>query len=112
MNRRKVGIAIFFSLTVVVSVSLLWEQAVLLSFTLITLAALKNYCAPFKNELRWFILIAVWGTLAEVLIMYFGGEPWVYSKPILLNIAMWTPLLWGFAATIFITLYEGVFAQK
>ena len=62
-----------------------------------------------EDELVWFVLIAVWGTIAEVLIMYFGDRPWVYSEPIFLDIAIWTPLLWGFAATIFITLYQGVF---
>jgi len=112
MDLRKIIGAAFFSLGVVVLVSLLWKQALFLSLTLILLAIFKHYVAPIKNEFAWFCVIAVWGTVSETLIMKFGGRPWVYAEPIFLDIAVWTPLLWGIAATIFITLYQGVFGSK
>jgi hypothetical protein len=112
VDSRKIAAAFMFTLAIVVFVSLLWKQPLLLSVVLISLSILKHYFSPIKNEFLWFILIAVWGTTAEILIMYFGSRPWVYAQPLVLDVALWTPLLWGSAATIFITLHEGIFKKK
>lgn len=112
MDFRKIFSAVFFTLGIIGLVSLLWKQALVLSLALILLAIFKHYVAPIKNEHVWFALIAVWGTVSEILIMKYGGRPWVYTEPISLNIAVWTPLLWGIGATILITLYQGVFEPK
>ena len=111
MNFRKIIIAFISTLAIVVSVSLLWKQALLLSIALIIVAVLKHYLSPIEGGLLWFVFIAIWGTTAEILIMYFGKKPWVYAQPIILDIAICTPLLWGSAATIFVTLHEGIFKK-
>ena len=112
MDSRKIASSLFFTLGIVVSISLLWKQTLLLSLTLLILAVLKHRISPINNELLWFLIIAVWGTFSEILIMKFGNRPWVYAEPIILDIALWTPLLWGLAAIIFITLHQGLFKSK
>ena len=112
MNYRKIVSAFLSSSAIIVLVILLWKQTFVLALALIILALIKHYFSPIKHEFIWFVTIAIWGTSAEILIMNLGKEPWVYAEPIFLNIALWTPLLWGLAATTFITLHEGLFKSK
>lgn len=46
-----------------------------------------------KSSVYLFVIVAILGSLAEAIFIYFGV--WHYAHPNFIGIPMWLPLLWG-----------------
>ena len=80
------------------SIVLLWRDNLLLFAVMLVegLAALGLW--HDRYDLGAFLLIAVLGSLAEGVFVYFGV--WRYANPTLLGVPLWFPLAFGTAALI------------
>jgi len=107
MNSKKIIVSLIFIILGILVTAFFWRESILLSLLVIFLAYLKHKLCPLKKEFLWFILVAPLGATAEALMMYIGGNPWIYVNPSVFNIPLWLIPLWGYAGILFVTLYEG-----
>ena len=79
----------------VASIGLLWRNnAILLAIVAVEcLIALARWHE--RQDVSFFLILAVFGTLAEVAFTYSGA--WQYANPSLLGIPLWFPLAFGTA---------------
>jgi len=77
----------------VASVGLLWRNNPLLFIVMLVecLAALGLWHERY--DLSFFLIIAVLGSLAEAVFVYFGV--WCYANPTFLGVPLWFPLAFG-----------------
>ena len=77
----------------VASVGLLWRNNPLLFIVMLVecLAALGLWHERY--DLSFFLIIAVLGSLAEAVFVYFGV--WHYANPTFLGVPLWFPLAFG-----------------
>src|SRR3989344_3513558 len=104
----KIVIAIGFVGLTIGAASLWWQQTQLLTLLLILLAIAKQQVAPIKKATIWVVVAGVLGTVTESLIMWLGGQPWMYVQEQVFNFPLWLPFLWGMVGLIVVTLREGV----
>ena len=109
MNMYKVIIAVGFVLATIAAVALFWKNALIVSVVLLSLAYLKHIAAPLRNEFVWYVVVGLVGAGTEDLMVSLGGNPWTYSGPLISNVPLWLPLLWGVAGITMITLHEGIY---
>ena len=89
----ELGIELSFFVVLEGCVALLWRyNALLLGIAaLICVVALTRWHSRF--DICFFLIIAVLGSLAEVVFVRFGG--WEYANPTLLGVPIWFPVAFG-----------------
>jgi hypothetical protein len=91
---------VFVVLTLIFSTAFtafLWNDALLLTFSLLILAIFVLRHFHTKNDIITFIVVGIGGSFVESICIYFGA--WYYAKPLYL-IPLWLPFLWGLAGLI------------
>ncbi len=79
----------------VASIVLLWRRNELLLGVLLAQAVAVLYLWHDERQLALFFVIAVLGSLAELVFVRFGV--WRYSNPTLLGVPVWFPVSFGIA---------------
>lgn len=105
-------IVVVFIILEIITASVFWRTQFIFSAILIVLAIFKHFLIPIKQELLWFLIVGVLGTAGESLIMWLGGNPWVYTLPLVFNVPVWLILFWGLTGTVFISLREELLKSK
>jgi uncharacterized membrane protein YoaT (DUF817 family) len=77
----------------IASVLLLWKNNPLLLATMLVECLLALARWHERIDVSFFLVIAVFGTLAEVLFVRVGI--WQYANPTLLGVPLWFPLAFG-----------------
>jgi hypothetical protein len=110
MNRKltiSVGVLLFATALLL----FLSEYAVVLSAALLATAYVKHWLYPIEKEWAWFVLIAVAGGLAEMVLVNVA-EAWSYETPHILGVPVWMPLFWGLAGTTLVVAHDGLTGGK
>ena len=110
MRIRKIIFSLGFFIAGIIVISALWKQVFVLSIVLVALALLKRRFLPIKQELLWFIIIGLIGSVGENIIIFSGV--WSYAEPQIINVPIWLALAWGLFGTTAITLYESISGSK
>ena len=80
------------------SIVLLWRDNLLLFTVVLAECLLMLGLWHDRYDLCFFLVIAVLGSLAEVVFVHFGV--WHYANPTLLGVPLWFPLSFGTSALI------------
>ena len=78
------------------SVSLFWQNSLLLAGILIVISALMLLVWRNKEDLILYTMSGIAGALAESTAIALGA--WSYAIPGIIGIPYWLPFLWGIAA--------------
>jgi hypothetical protein len=89
----ELGVEIADFVVLVASVSLLWRNNVLLLAVAATLCGTALAAWHERIDVCFFLVIAVLGSVAEAVFVYFGV--WQYSNPTFLGVPIWFPLAFG-----------------
>jgi len=87
-------LGMFFVLTF--SIGSLWRDNLPLLVVVIVQALISLFFWHDRFDAWFFIVITVFGTIAELVFVYFGV--WQYANPMLLGIPLWFPPAFGTAA--------------
>lgn len=77
----------------VTCVALLWEQNLLLLILMAVECGIALALWHSRIDICFFLVIAVLGSMAEVIFVSFGV--WEYANPTLLGVPIWFPLAFG-----------------
>ena len=83
---------------IVTSIVLLWKDNMLLLVVMLIITAIALSFWHDSYDLLFFLLIAVVGSIAEIVFVHFGV--WQYANPTLLGIPIWFPPSFGTAGLI------------
>ena len=100
---------IIFSVAVLLLV-LLWKQNVLATLAIIGLFLLRQVFFRKPGDMTIYAVGAVLGPLTEVIATRLGI--WTYAFPSYLNIPLWLPFAWGFAAVLFISIARNLIGER
>ena len=87
-----------------------WQEELLLSFLLITMALIKHYLIPIKKEFAIYTASGFIGALAESVVISAGA--WQYAETHIFNIPLYLPFLWGAAGTVGVSIYLNLINNK
>ncbi len=79
---------------------LCWKNTILVTAILIAAYGVRYYFWPNKEDHVLYIGGAILGPIAEIIATKAGI--WQYAIPTFLNIPLWLPFAWGFAAVLII----------
>lgn len=96
---------LIFAVAVVLLV-FLWERNLLATLAIVALTALRGWCWRAKGDLAVYLVGAVLGPATEIIATRLGV--WAYAHPTFLNIPLWLPFAWGFAAVLFVRIARGL----
>jgi len=85
---------------VIFLVVLCWTNNILVTAILIAAYWIRYYFWPDKEDLVLYVGGAILGPIAEIIATKVGI--WHYTLPTFLNIPLWLPFAWGFAAVLII----------
>lgn len=85
---------------VIFLVVLCWTNNILVTAILIAAYGVRYYFWPNKEDHILYIGGAILGPIAEIIATKVGI--WHYTIPTFLNIPLWLPFAWGFAAVLII----------
>jgi len=85
---------------VIFLVVLCWTNNILVTVILIAAYGVRYYFWPNKEDHVLYIGGALLGPIAEIIATKVGI--WQYTLPTFLNIPLWLPFAWGFAAVLII----------
>jgi hypothetical protein len=85
---------------VIFLVVLCWTNNILVTTILIAAYGVRYYFWPNKEDHVLYIGGALLGPIAEIIATKVGI--WQYTLPTFLNIPLWLPFAWGFAAVLII----------
>lgn len=85
---------------VIFLVVLCWTNNILVTVILIAAYGVRYYFWPNKEDHVLYIGGALLGPIAEIIATKVGI--WHYTLPTFLNIPLWLPFAWGFAAVLII----------
>jgi len=85
---------------VIFLVVLCWTNNILVTAILIAAYGVRYYFCPNKEDHILYIGGAILGPIAEIIATKVGI--WHYTIPTFLNIPLWLPFAWGFAAVLII----------
>ncbi len=85
---------------VIFLVVLCWTNNILVTAILIAAYGVRYYFGPNKEDHILYIGGAILGPIAEIIATKVGI--WHYTIPTFLNIPLWLPFAWGFAAVLII----------
>jgi hypothetical protein len=85
---------------VIFLVVLCWTNNILVTAILVAAYWIRYYFWPDKEDLVLYIGGAILGPIAEIIATKVGI--WHYTLPTFLNIPLWLPFAWGFAAVLII----------
>lgn len=80
------------------TIALFHSSTLILTALLGLSTAASLYIWTGKKNFTFYILGAIFGSLAEITPIYFGA--WTYSNPTAIGIPIWLPLAWGKAALL------------
>lgn len=84
---------------------LCWRNNLLLTAILIFAYGLRYYFWPNREDHVLYVGGAVLGPTAEIIATKVGI--WQYTIPTFLNIPLWLPFAWGFAAVLIMRIAQG-----
>lgn len=89
----ELGTELSFFIVLESCVAMLWRYnaPLLVVAALIGVVALARWHSRF--DICFFLIIAVLGSLAEIVFVHFGG--WGYANPTLLGVPIWFPVAFG-----------------
>lgn len=82
----------------IASISLFFQDNLLLTAILIVAWAVGIKFWHKKNDVVFFIVGAVVGPMGEVVAIYYGA--WHYTNPSFIGIPIWLPFAWGLATML------------
>jgi len=85
---------------VILLVVLTWTNNILVTAILVTAYCVRYYFWPNKEDHVLYVGGAILGPIAEIIATKVGI--WQYTLPTFLNIPLWLPFAWGFAAVLII----------
>lgn len=94
-NFQALIIEFIFLALMVFNVVYYWKNNLYSTIIAIVLVIMAFLLFHKKEDLVFFWLGALFGTIAEIVCVYYGV--WTYSNPVVLGIPLWLPILWGFA---------------
>jgi hypothetical protein len=89
----ELGVEIAAFVVLVASVALLWRNNVLLLAVAAVLCGAALAAWHERIDISFFLVIAVLGSMAEAVFVYFGV--WQYSSPTFFGVPIWFPLAFG-----------------
>jgi len=94
---------LFFGLLIFLLV-LFWKNNFLATIILLSSYLIRSYFWHEKADHVFYITGAVLGTTAEIISTHAGI--WRYTLPTFLNIPLWLPFAWGFAAVLILRIAQ------
>lgn len=92
MIRDVIYLLIIIVVTVLLSI-LLWQNPFLLTIALLIVSIFILLFYRSKENLLTYIIIAIVGTLVEMVAVSFGI--WIYTTPQMFGVPLWLPMAWG-----------------
>jgi len=96
---------LIFAIAVVLLV-FLWERTLAATLAIVVLTVIRGCFWREKGDLAVYIVGAVLGPATELIATHLGV--WTYARPTFLNIPLWLPFAWGFAAVLFVRIAHGL----
>jgi hypothetical protein len=102
VHSKKFGLIrdLFIFWFVILLVVLCWTNNILVTAILIAAYGVRYYFWPNKEDHVLYVGGAILGPIAEIIATRVGI--WQYALPTFLNIPLWLPFAWGFAAVLII----------
>jgi hypothetical protein len=85
---------------------LTWENNLLATIAIVGLFLIRFCFWRSTGDLTVYLVGAVLGPSTEIIATRLGI--WTYASPSLLNIPLWLPFAWGFAAVLFVRIAQNL----
>jgi uncharacterized membrane protein YoaT (DUF817 family) len=89
----ELGVELAAFMVLVTCVSLLWRYNLILLLVMAAICGIALGRWHERLDLCFFLVIAVLGTMAEMVFVYFGV--WEYANPTFMDVPVWFPLAFG-----------------
>lgn len=89
---------------------LFWQHNILATGVIVGLFLLRACFWWKKGDVAVYLVGAVLGPLTEIIATRLGI--WTYACPSFLNIPLWLPFAWGFAAVIFVRIAHSLLSSR
>lgn len=112
MKKQYVGAirdVLIFGLAILLLV-LFWRNNLLATFAVVGLFLIRSCFWREKGDFAVYLVGAVLGPFTEIIATRLGI--WTYAAPSFLNIPLWLPFAWGFAAVLFVRIAQGILSSR
>jgi hypothetical protein len=89
----ELGVELAAFVVLVTCVSLLWRHNLILLLVMAAICGIALARWHERLDLSFFLVIAVLGSMAEMVFVYFGV--WEYANPTFMDVPVWFPLAFG-----------------
>lgn len=96
---------LIFGLAVLLLV-LFWKNTLLATVAIVGLFLIRSCFWKEKGDIAVYLVGAILGPVTEIIATRLGI--WTYACPSFLNIPLWLPFAWGFAAVLFVRIAQGL----
>ncbi len=108
-EKLALGRDLFIFWFVIFLVVLFWKHNVVVTVILLVSYLIRYYFWPNREDHVLYVAGAILGPTAEIIATKTGI--WKYTLPTFLNIPVWLPFAWGFAAVLIIRIAQ-TFVKK